>query len=597
MSNWDNISSIINTGNVPFKPEHWENLSNRLDKIQLQDEKIREKLNENPSLKAPKDIWGNIANKIDTKSFTSSDFKIREILNGASKAYKRKHWYAFLALFYANKVWLKKWSVAAVGAAVTFLSVALWNVFEPAKQKDSIAEKSSNDAYPSQNHETNKNTITIRTKNLSPQDNNNNNNASTKNQLSNTDNLSENLNTNNNSTLSKKSNTIPTSNTNKKARFSSVNQTHNTIHNKANLKDIIDENKIDELTENELFDTENLNENLNQNSFLSSSEMYPNVWTKVEGIHHKLLSSITFNNYPIKVNVEYESPKESAAQYHIGYLNILNPFQNAHVPGLMGENHLQFQSSIHWQRILVDNLFNSFEMLYPLQNNLNYQHKINNNWAFGVNYQNKLTQNWLGQIAGVAVSYNKNIGGGNLRLGLGNNFHQEQIIAKNLSFREQLALTNEINFTEVRNGKLKPLQKNSLNFSVGYFHNKFFIQLMQWEKVVWISNDILSDFAYQKLEAGYNFNEFKNFRSTVFGGVFNDTENSYYAGASVAYKNRIAFNVLVMPYNYTELSLTAKYKNIRSSVFWRSDLLNQSFALSNQSIYTGSTGLNVFWIW
>ena len=46
MSNWDNISSIINTGNVPFKPEHWENLSNRLDKIQLQDEKIREKLNE-----------------------------------------------------------------------------------------------------------------------------------------------------------------------------------------------------------------------------------------------------------------------------------------------------------------------------------------------------------------------------------------------------------------------------------------------------------------------------------------------------------------------------------------------------------------------
>ena len=133
MSNWFNISTILNSGNIPFKPEHWEGLSNLLDKIQLQDEKNREKLSNNPNLKASDAIWENIAKKIDTKSFSSSDYKIREILNGATKAYQRKHWLAFLALFYANKVWLKKWTIAAVGVGITFITVGIWNIFNEPK--------------------------------------------------------------------------------------------------------------------------------------------------------------------------------------------------------------------------------------------------------------------------------------------------------------------------------------------------------------------------------------------------------------------------------------------------------------------------------
>jgi hypothetical protein len=584
MSNWFNISTILNSGNIPFKPEHWEGLSNRLDKIQLQDEKIREKLNNNPNLKASEAIWENIAKKIDSKSFTSTDYKIREILNGASKAYQRKHWFAFLALFYANKVWLKKWTIAAVGMGITFITVGVWNIFNDTKTNNDN-NLSKNSIYQNNEFETNRKDVKV-DKKISSNSHKNSTNSFSKAKNSTTNNSTI-LVQNNSKQIAKRYSTAPKKNTN----------SSNLIQGNSVVSQQTTKTEIDQIITNEIVEIENFNSELNYDLFLTTQEKYPNTFTKVEGIYTKILGSITFNNYPIKINVDYEASKESEAKYHIGYLNILNPFQNAHLPGLMGENYLQVQSSIHWQRILVDNLFSNFEFLYPLNNNLIYQHKINNNWGFGVQYQNKLTQNWLGQIAGVALSYNKDIAGGNLRLGIGNNLHQEQIIAKNLSFREQLALTNEINFTEVRNGKLKPLQKNSMNFSVGYFHDKFFIQLMQWEKVVWISNAIKSDYTYQKLEAGYNLNEYKNFRSTVFGGIFNDIERNYYAGASVAYKNSIALNALVMPYNYTEFSLIAKYKNIRSSVFWRSDLLNQSYAISSQSIYTGSAGLNVFWIW
>lgn len=583
MSNWFNISTILNSGNIPFKPEHWEGLSNRLDKIQLQDEKIREKLSNNPNLKASDAIWENIAKKIDTKSFSSSDYKIREILNGATKAYQRKHWLAFLALFYANKVWLKKWTIAAVGVGITFITVGIWNIFNEPKTKND-SNFANNPIYQNNEFETNtKDAKTHKKMSFNSHKNSTNTYSKTKNSTVNYSTLFVQNKTKQNT---KRYPTAPKKYTN----------TTNFIQSSSVISQQNTENDINQTTTNELVENENLHIEFND-LFLTTQEKYPNTFTKVEGIYTKILGSITFNNYPIKINVDYEAPKESETKYHIGYLNILNPFQNAHLPGLMGENYLQVQSSIHWERILVDNKFNNFEFLYPLHNNLNYQHKINNNWAFGVQYQNKLTQNWLGQIAGVTVSYNKDIAGGNLRFGAGNNLHQEQIIAKNLSFREQLALTNEINFTEVRNGKLKPLQKNSMNFSVGYFHDKFFIQLMQWEKVVWISNAIKSDYIYQKLEAGYNLKEYKNFRSTVFGGIFKDIDRNYYVGSSIAYKNSIALNALIMPYNYTEFSLIAKYKNIRSSVFWRSDLLNQSYAISSQSIYTGSAGLNVFWIW
>lgn len=578
MSNWKNIHSILNSGNIPFKSEHWQNLSNRLDKIQLSENKIREKLNENPDLRAPENLWNNIAHKIDAKSFTKSDYKIREILSSGFKKYQRKHWLAFLTLFYVNKFWVKKWLIASFGLAVSIIGFAVWHMdFLPNKTISQKTNLVNNKIHAlNDNKDKLKKSFLIQS-NYIHNEQKQLNNIKDKNLLILSDYTNQ---------KSNHSNTLLSYNHSKK-----VDSNFNISKYNENLNSTI----LDKELEIEFLDMQLDKSQIN--NFLSTTEKFPNNLSKVDGLSNKLLSSISFNNYPTKLHLEYEAPILNKTSYHIGYLQILNPFQNAHQSGFFGKNNLTISSAISWERILVENSFNSFKLLYPTNNNVHFSNQINNNLSVGINYQNKLTQNWLGQIVGIALSYNKNIGAGNFRIGLGSNMHQEQIIADNLSYREQLALTNEINFTEVRNGKLRPLQKNSLNFSVGYFRDNFFVEFMQWERVMWISNAIQSDYTYQKIQLGYNFNEFKNIRSTLFGGVVNDFENNYFLGTSIAYKNKIAFNTFIIPYEITELSIIAKFKNIRSSIFWRSDLYNQIYSLSDLSIYTGATGINLYWVW
>lgn len=170
--------------------------------------------------------------------------------------------------------------------------------------------------------------------------------------------------------------------------------------------------------------------------------------------------------------------KPKQPQLHAAATLWLNFWDNPSTTGFYGKHQFSNKFNNAFETIKSDKTdFGKIDLIQPIQNHFGYEYNIGKSgFAVGVFHKYLLKKNWNYNDINISASYKKSILPQlNIRLGASATFHQEQLAVNRLTLRER-ALYGDYIFTSEL-GDFQAKTENYISYNIGGFieHPYFFL--------------------------------------------------------------------------------------------------------------------------